>query len=215
MKLLICLLLFTLSTVQSYRVEGRVRAPYGSELTKMKVVLDDGSHVGFVRPDGHFTIHNVPRGSYIAQAVSTSLVFEPVRVEITSKGAIRARKLSHLRPSAVTIVKYPLDFNAVGPPRYFQQREKFSIFDLLKNPYVLTMVLPILVLAVLPKMVNSQDPEIRKEMEESMKMFNPNQSQMPDMSDVFTKWFGNDNPSAKKQLKAGTATRGSKVAKRR
>lgn len=217
MKILcIALLVFSLSSVaRSYRVEGRVHAPYGSELTKMKVVLDDGAYFGFVKSDGHFTIFNVPKGSYVAQAVSSTLVFEPVRVEINYKGAIRARKLNHQRPSAITLAKYPLDFKAIGAPRYFQQREKFSVFDLLKNPYVLTMILPVLILAVLPKMVNSQDPELRKEVEESMKMFSPNQNQMPDMSDVFTKWFGNDNPSSTKKIKSTSQVRNSKVTKRR
>lgn len=220
MKLCLFLSLLTVAVTMAnaYTIEGRVYAPSEKDLTKIKVVLDDGSHRGFVRADGRFAIHNVARGSYVAQAVSSTLVFEPLRVEISAKGNMRARQLNNLRPSAVVIHKYPLEFKAIGQPRYFQKREQFNVLDMMKNPMVLMMVLPILILAVLPKMVNSQDPEVRKEMEESMKMFNPGQNQLPDMSDVFTKWFGNENPNSRR-IKSGSASsavaRGSKTAKRR
>ena len=129
--------LIGLPYISGYKVEGRIVVPDKKELNKVRVVLDDGAYIGFVKPDGRFTIFNVPsKGSYITQVLSPTYVFEPVRVEITSKGQIRARKLSHLKPSAVSLLHYPLEMRAIGTPKYFQQREKFSIFDMLKNHVV-------------------------------------------------------------------------------
>jgi len=62
------------------------------------------------------------------------------------------------------------------------------------------MVLPMLILFILPKMINTSDPEVRKEMEESMKMFQPGQNQMPDMAEFMSGLFKSD--SQKKQTKS-------------
>lgn len=88
------------------------------------------------RNDGSFVVHNVPSGSYVVEVVSPTYMFEPLRVDISSRGSMRARKLNNLKPSSVSLLKYPLDFKPLGITRYFQVREKFSIFDLLKSPMV-------------------------------------------------------------------------------
>ena len=72
-----------------------------------------------------------------------------------------------------------------------------------------------LILLVLPKMMNTNDPELKKEMEESMKMFSPNQSQLPDMSDMMAKFFGGNTPQPKKLTSKSTSGRVGKSSKRR
>ncbi len=59
---------------------------------------------------------------------------------------------------------YPLKLKTLGRHSYFQQREEWKITDMLMNPMVLMMILPLLLITVLPKMVN--DPETKKEMEQ-------------------------------------------------
>ena len=85
------------------------------------------------------------------------------------------------------------------------------------NPQVLLTVLPMLILLVLPKMMNTNDPELKKEMEESMKMFSPNQSQLPDMSEMMSNFFGGGNTSQQKKLtsKSTSSGRQGKPSKRR
>ena len=100
-----------------------------------------GFHVFYVntytfRNDGTFTVNNVPSGSYIVEVANPTYAFEPVRVDITSKGKMRARKLNNLQPSAVHQVTYPLKFKARGKANYFQQREQWRITDFLMNPMV-------------------------------------------------------------------------------
>lgn len=51
------------------------------------------------------------------------------------------------------------------------------------------MVLPLLMLVVLPKMMNMNDPEFKKEMEQSMSMLNSGQSSF-DLSETMSSLFG-------------------------
>ena len=88
------------------------------------------------RNDGTFQVSNVPSGSYEVEVANADYVFEPVRVDITSKGKIRARKLNLLQPSQVQLTTYPLKFKAKGKPTYFFQREQWRITDFLFNPMV-------------------------------------------------------------------------------
>ncbi|CAK8677467.1 unnamed protein product [Clavelina lepadiformis] len=186
------------------KVEGKVYLPADQHLADTRVILDDGEYRGFIKVDGSFVVHNVPTGSYVLEVLSPTYLFEPIRIDVSAKGNIRARRLNNLKPSVVAQVRYPLEMKAVALAKYFQAREKFSIFDMLKNPMVLMMVLPLLVFAVLPKLVNTSDPEVRKEMEESMKMFNQNSS-MPDAAEFMSNLFGSgsNKPKAVTSSKSG------------
>jgi hypothetical protein len=55
------------------------------------------------REDGQFTVSGVPAGSYIVEISNVDFVFEPVRVDITSKGKMRARRLNVLQVRAITL----------------------------------------------------------------------------------------------------------------
>lgn len=112
-----------------------------------------------LRDDGSFSV-NLPSGSFVVEVFNPAVYYEPVRVDINSKGKVRARKVNHVQPSAVSQIAYPLKFKPGMPYRYFQQREQWRITDLLYSPMVLTMLLPIVVILILPKMLN--DPETRK-----------------------------------------------------
>lgn len=41
------------------------------------------------RTDGSFAVNDVPSGSYVVEVISPNYRFEPVRVDITSKGKMR------------------------------------------------------------------------------------------------------------------------------
>lgn len=51
------------------------------------------NHISFpwlyYRIDGSFAVNDVPSGSYVLEVVSPNYRFEPVRVDITSKGKMR------------------------------------------------------------------------------------------------------------------------------
>jgi len=87
------------------------------------------------RPDGSFSI-TVPSGSYIVEASHPSYLFDPARVEINSKGKIRARTLNHVQPSAMHSLAYPLRFKSRGRAPYFQRREQWRLTDFIFSPMV-------------------------------------------------------------------------------
>lgn len=107
-------------------------------------------------------MNNLPPGSYLVDVTNPDFFFEPVRVDISSKGKIRARKVNYIQTSAVNQVNYPLRFKAKSQYKYFQVRETWKITDFLFNPMVLMMVLPLLLIMVLPKMINTNDPETQR-----------------------------------------------------
>merc|ERR1712154_589434 len=109
------------------------------------------------------------------------------RVDINTKGKIRARKVNNVQPTQVNQVPYPLRLKTLGKFRYFQKREEWKVTDMLMNPMILMMVLPLLLITVLPKMMN--DPETKREMEQMHQSMNM-QNQMPEMSEIMANFFG-------------------------
>ncbi|XP_043277472.1 ER membrane protein complex subunit 7 homolog [Venturia canescens] len=162
------------------------------------VMANGGEHYGFLREDGTFVIPNVPSGSYVVEVVNPNYVYEPVRVEINSKGKLRARKVNFIQTSQVIQVPYPLKLRPFTPFRYFQVREQWRVTDFLFNPMVLMMILPLLLIGVLPKMMN--DPETKKGMEQLNNLTSYNS--MPEMSEVITNLFAGGEKQKPKAVKA-------------
>ncbi|XP_077984350.1 endoplasmic reticulum membrane protein complex subunit 7-like [Glandiceps talaboti] len=191
---------------ETYRIEGKVSVA-GTKaqewLPGTRIMVDGGQYVGFLKSDGSFTVNNVPSGSYVVEVINPTYSFEPARVDITSKGKMRARKLNYVQSASVVTTNYPLRFKAKGLASYFQKREQWKVTDFLMNPMVLMMVLPLVLLFILPKMMNAQDPEVQKEMQSSMSMLTPKQD-LPDMSEVLTGWLF---PGGKKKDKSKSSKR--------
>ncbi|XP_062406393.1 ER membrane protein complex subunit 7 [Sardina pilchardus] len=191
-----------------FKIEGRAIVPGVKSqewVSSSRVMVEGEEYVGFLRTDGSFVVNDVPSGSYVVEVVSPSFKFEPVRVDITSKGKIRARQVNYIKTSEVVRHSYPLQVRSPGPQTYFMKRETWGWSDFLMNPMVMMMVLPLLIIVLLPKVVNTNDPEMRKEMEQSMNMLNPN-PELPDVSEFMTKLF------SKGSAKPGGGSKGSRSA---
>ncbi|XP_028858058.1 endoplasmic reticulum membrane protein complex subunit 7 [Denticeps clupeoides] len=189
-----------------FKIEGRAIVPGVKTqdwVSTSRIQVEGEEHVGFVRTDGSFVVNDVPPGSYVVEIVSPAYKFEPVRVDITSKGKIRARLVNFIKTSEVIRQPYPLQMRSPGPHSYFMKRETWGWSDFLMNPMVMMMVLPLLIIVLLPKVVNTNDPEMRKEMEQSMNMLNPN-PELPDVSEFMTKLF------SKGSSKSGGSNKGSR-----
>ncbi|GLV40118.1 ER membrane protein complex subunit 7 [Carabus blaptoides fortunei] len=188
------------SDTARYVVEGRVFPPDppftpANWQSNTNLQLNGGEYLGFIKEDGSFVIHNVPSGSYVLEVLNSDYMYEPVRVEINSKGKFRARKVNHIQTSQVIQVSYPLKLKPMGRHRYFQVREQWRVTDFLVNPMILMMVLPLLLIMVLPKMMS--DPETKKEMEQFSSL---TKFEMPEMSEIMTSLFTGQQP-AKKSVK--------------
>lgn len=167
------------------------------DVENTRILVDDGAHVAFLRADGTFTIPGLESSTYVIEVVAPRNVYEPVRVDINSKGKIRTRRLNLLEPSDVTLLRYPLNFESKGYPNYFFKREAFRVLDLLMSPMVLMMVVPLVLVLILPKLVNS-DPELQRELQNTTSMLQPgNQPNLPNMSEMMYNMF--DGGSAKKK----------------
>lgn len=180
------------------------------ELENTRILVDDGQYVGFLRSDGTFSIPGLPSGSYVVEVSSPRNVYEPVRVDINTKGKIRARRLNLIQPSDITILRYPLNFESKGYPNYFFKREQFRVMDILLSPMVLMMVLPLVLIVILPKLIN-QDPELQKELQQTTNMLQPNQN-LPSASEMIYNLFEGGN---KKKPSKSNRVDGSSSSKRK
>uniref|UniRef100_A0A0N5AV50 DUF2012 domain-containing protein n=1 Tax=Syphacia muris TaxID=451379 RepID=A0A0N5AV50_9BILA len=189
------------SNATTFTIQGWVELPPSIHADKdwrvgCRVLVNYGQHIGFVRKNGSFVVTGVPSGSYIVEVTHVNFVFEPVRVDITSKGKFRARKLNLLMPYTVSILPYPLRLTTAHQITYFRPREEWRLMDMLTSPMVLMMVVPLALLVVLPKLVNTNDPEVKKEMAKSM-------PEVPDVdvSEVLTSWLGSSSSKHQKKAK--------------
>ncbi|KAK2855950.1 hypothetical protein Q5P01_004685 [Channa striata] len=196
-----------------FKIEGRAIVPGVKTqdwVSAARVLVEGEEYVGFLRADGSFAVNDVPSGSYVVEVVTPTYKFEPVRVDITSKGKMRARVVNYIKTSEVVRLAYPLQIRSSGSHVYFMKRETWGWTDFLMNPMVMMMVLPLLIIVLLPKVVNTNDPEMRKEMEQSMNMLNPN-PELPDVSELMTKLFSGSKGSSK----AGSSSKGTRPAAKR
>merc|ERR1712203_509384 len=112
------------------------------------------------------------------------------------------RKNNAVKPNQVTQLPYPIKAKPLGKFRYFQKREEWKVTDVLFNPMLMMMVMPLLLITVLPKMM--QDPETKKEMEEMQAKMNV--QNVPEMSEMNTNLFGGGAPAPKKKTGGGTSS---------
>ena len=155
------------------------------------------------RRDGSFEVNNLPPGSYIIDVTNPNYVFEPIRVDINSKGKIRARKVNLIQTNIVQQVGYPIRLKPKMPFKYFQMRESWRLTDFLFNPMVLMMVVPLLLIMGLSKTVNMKEAETQKELQNlQMPKYD-----VPELSEMMTSFFNkgvskNSNQTVTEKIKA-------------
>jgi hypothetical protein len=90
-----------------HRVEGKVIPPLDKKtnewLIATQVLVNGGEHIGLLREDGSFLVEGLSPGSHIIEVVSPQLQYESARVDITSKGKLRARKVNNIQPAQVIL----------------------------------------------------------------------------------------------------------------
>jgi len=195
---------------QFFTIEGKVAIPQSLNfdwITQSRILVDGGKYLGFLKEDGSFVVTNVPPGSYVVEVACPDFDFDPARVEITSRGKMRSRRVNNLGSGQPVTLAYPLRFKAKQPTQYFMQREEWRITDVIKNPMVMMMILPVILIGVLPKLMNSQDPEIQREMQQSMNALQPNGANMPDMAEMMTSIFGGGAPAPAKKKSEKNSSR--------
>lgn len=177
-----------------FTIVGKVNIrPEDLDLENTRILVDDGAYVGHLRSDGTFSICGLPSNTYVIDISSPKNYFEPIRVDITSKGKVRARRLNLIQPSDIQTLRYPLNFESKGLPNYFHKREQFRILDILLSPMVLMMVVPMLLVVALPKLIQ-QDPELQNELQKMNPILQPT-NKMPDLTEIAYNQFGKRTPN--------------------
>merc|ERR1711879_424315 len=89
-----------------------------------------------------------------------------------------------------------------GKTEFFSHPSKNDIVGMVMgNPMILLMGVSFLLVMIMPKMADMNDPEVKKQMEESMSMFKggggKDQAQMPDLAETMMNMFGKPKPTTK------------------
>lgn len=177
--------------INLFKIQGSVYSLQHDDLLSMrmslmntKILVNHGQYVAYPKDDGTFEIDNLPSDSYVVEAVHPKFVYEPFRVDITSKGKIRARRVNYMQPALVQTVDYPLQFKPKSLHNYFIPRETWRIMDLLLNPMVIMMVAPLAIIWLLPKMMSPQEVQTQRE-NVQMPEYN-----VPELSEMMANMFG-------------------------
>ncbi|KAI0137352.1 hypothetical protein BJ170DRAFT_605516 [Xylariales sp. AK1849] len=137
-----------------------------------------------------FVFHNVTPGSYLADVHCASYGFAPLRVDVSSvedgagvadgdvagvrvqawetfRGNDWANKGEEVKVGSAGAGG--LAVRCLGKKLFFQERGKFSVLTILKNPMILIGLVSMGIFFGMPKLMENMDPEMRAEFEESQK----------------------------------------------
>ena len=67
-------------------------------------------------------------------------------------------------------IPHPLELTAHASYEYYEQRQGFTPFSILKNPMLLMMLLSVGGMVLMPKMMEGLDPEQKEQMQKQMAM---------------------------------------------
>ncbi|CAL9234006.1 unnamed protein product [Arabidopsis halleri] len=173
----ICFIFFT-STLpcssgseDSYTITGRVKIPpsnvigHIAKFSNVKVILNGGQKITFLRPDGYFTFHKVPAGTHLIEVSAMGYFFSPVRIDVSARhrGKVQAT-LTETRRSLTELVLEPL-----REEQYYEIREPFNILSIVKSPMGLMVGFMVVVVFLMPKLMENIDPEEMKQAQEEMR----------------------------------------------
>lgn len=177
--------------VKLFKITGQIYSLQHDDITmtrmslmNTRVLVNYGQYIAYPKEDGSFEVDNVPSDSYVVEVTHPKYIYEPARVDITSKGRIRARIVNYIQPSKVNTLDYPLRFRPKSLHNYFTPRETWRIMDMLFNPMVIMMVVPLVVVWLLPKMINPQEAQTQRD---NMQIPEYN---VPELSEMMANMFG-------------------------
>ncbi|KAG0495777.1 hypothetical protein HPP92_000468 [Vanilla planifolia] len=173
-----CLLSCSLSVVNGsaadgYTITGRIKLDgvgskgfgYHSKISNIKIILNGGEKVTFIRTDGYFSFYNVPAGTHLIEVAAMGYFFSPVRIDISARnpGNIQAA-LTENRKVLNELILEPL-----REEQYYEIREPFSVMSIVKSPMGLMIGFMIIVVFLMPKLMENIDPEEMRRTQEEMR----------------------------------------------
>ncbi|CAI9755774.1 unnamed protein product [Fraxinus pennsylvanica] len=147
--------------VEGYSINGKVKFPgftisgFGlpEKVSNVKVILNGGQRVTFLRPEGYFSFQDVPAGTHLIEVAAIGYIFSPVRIDVSARnpGKVQAA-LTENRRVLSELVLEPL-----REEQYYEIREPFSIMSIVKSPMGLMVGFMAIVMFVMPKLVDAEE----------------------------------------------------------
>eukprot|EP00054_Salpingoeca_dolichothecata_P019930 m.124853 g.124853 ORF g.124853 m.124853 type:complete len:207 (-) comp23436_c0_seq3:34-654(-) len=200
-------LLLLVSSVASlrYEVTGRVEIPEGCSdptafLQNTRVILNAGQFVAPLTRSGKFMFRDLPTASYLLEVQSPNYIYQPLRVDVPSENFdFRALKADFIGGGPTK--KVELALQPIRPAQYFELRKGYNILELLMNPMILMMALPVVFIFLVPKMMEGLDKEELEKAQQNS-IFNQKQQNQFDFSEYLSN-MSSQSGAGQKRLKKG------------
>eukprot|EP00511_Aplanochytrium_stocchinoi_P001936 CAMPEP_0204841970 /NCGR_PEP_ID=MMETSP1346-20131115/44334_1 /ASSEMBLY_ACC=CAM_ASM_000771 /TAXON_ID=215587 /ORGANISM="Aplanochytrium stocchinoi, Strain GSBS06" /LENGTH=234 /DNA_ID=CAMNT_0051980481 /DNA_START=86 /DNA_END=790 /DNA_ORIENTATION=+ len=141
-------------------------------LPSIMVSLDGGKRTTYSRPDGSFEFRHVPAGTYHMSISHPMVFFEAYRLSVGKDGKVRASNVltgKREKKEMVQSGSQPIVITALGTMQYFEPRKQLNVLSMFMNPMGIMMGFMMLMVFVMPKMMDSIDPEELKKMQEEQR----------------------------------------------
>ncbi|KAL7576986.1 hypothetical protein ACA910_006740 [Epithemia clementina (nom. ined.)] len=163
-----------LVAAESASIRGRLQYPDKSPFNiTTKVTLNHGERTTYCKlHDGcSFEFFDVPPGVHQLDVISTTHHFPQVKIQVPPDNSGELKFVEYAYAGAnKNALKPPLELTAYATFDYFEQRRRFSVWFILKNPMVLMMAFSVGLMFFMPKMMEGLDPEEKAQMKKQMEM---------------------------------------------
>lgn len=152
-------------------IKGRLRLPDDKPLNTTLITLNDGQLSTYTQPDGSFVFHTVGPGVHVLDAHSHIHHFSQVKIQLLIDSMDAPKCIEYVYPGAPKqAVPHPLLLTAHAKYEYFEKRQGFSIFSILKNPMLLMMMVSAGIMLFMPKTMEGLDDDQKEQMKRQMEM---------------------------------------------
>jgi hypothetical protein len=119
-----------------------------------RITLNHQQYTTYSRADGSFAIFNVPPGIHQLDIHNNNYHFGHVKIQLLENDMEAPKCLEYAYPGALKqVIAYPLVLRPHATYTYFEKRQGFTLFSILKNPMVLMMVFSLGLMFLMPKMM--------------------------------------------------------------
>ncbi|CDJ64682.1 hypothetical protein, conserved [Eimeria necatrix] len=119
-------------------------------------------------PSLEFRLPPLLPGSYLLEVLHPSLIFPKYRVVTTSSSSEVYLLNEYVMPTSLSPLPMPVTVAPTGVPRYFPAQGGFSIFDLLRQPLVILVLVSLGIMYFLRKMQEAQTEAESQQQEQEL-----------------------------------------------
>eukprot|EP00568_Trieres_chinensis_P013777 CAMPEP_0183295848 /NCGR_PEP_ID=MMETSP0160_2-20130417/3652_1 /TAXON_ID=2839 ORGANISM="Odontella Sinensis, Strain Grunow 1884" /NCGR_SAMPLE_ID=MMETSP0160_2 /ASSEMBLY_ACC=CAM_ASM_000250 /LENGTH=287 /DNA_ID=CAMNT_0025457387 /DNA_START=53 /DNA_END=917 /DNA_ORIENTATION=+ len=157
--------------VPTASIKGRLRLPDDKPLNTTLITLNDGQYSTYTQAHGDFVFHAVGPGVHVLEAHSPLHHFSQVKIQLLSESMEAPKCIEYVYPGAPKqAIPHPLLLTAHARYEYFEKRQGFSLFSILRNPMMLMMMFSVGLMLLMPKMMEGLDDDQKEQMKRQMEM---------------------------------------------